>query len=377
MLPHGRTMSTSKGIALNSTHTSSLLRIVAAALALQSGVALAGPTDGVVRSADETIAGLMQHWQQRILAERLPVEDAANWSRRNMAKFSRFSAEQIRLAQRATALAEIELLLIEAPIPEGTRMGLALASQPGITIIGEGKQSTKASPATAPSLYADLAFTALTPCRLYDSRPSQGGTGTWSASSINTINVGPYLSYSFQGGSPTDCGMSSLVGSGKIAAIMASVATTSQVGSGYLTFFAHGAPNPFPTTITQSFQAGSVQTSFVVIPTDMVGSVASDAYTTQQTHVIIDVLGYFAQPKAVALDCLTTSPSSVVIAAGGSAQPALPACGAAYTSVSTRCSADSPLVGLVSNSGTCLYQNDDTSSHTASAYATCCRTAGR
>jgi hypothetical protein len=375
MLPRRRAVISSMETALNHTHTSHLLRAFAAVLAMQCGWVLAEATP---QGNDEAVARLMQHWQARILAERMPVEDAANWSRRNLAKFSRFSAEQMRIAQRASTLAEIELLLIDHPIPDGTRLGLAMASQPGmITMIGEARPVTKSSPATAPGAYADLAFTALTPCRLYDSRPSQGGSGIWANASINTINIGPYLSYAFQGGSATDCGMSTLVGSGKIAAIMASVATTSQAGAGYLTFFAHGAPNPFPTTITQSFQAGSVQTSFVIIPTDMVGSVASDAYTTSQTHVIIDVLGYFAQPKAAALDCVTTGASSVIIAAGSSAQPALPACSPGYANVSTRCAADSPWAVLVSNNGTCTYQNDDTSPHTVSAYATCCRTAGR
>ena len=93
----------------------------------------------------------MSAWQQRILAQRLPVEDAANWSRRNLAKFSRLNAEQTELAQRAATLGEIELLLTDAPVPDGSRLGLVLASKSrDISMMGAGDRA-KLSPSTSPS----------------------------------------------------------------------------------------------------------------------------------------------------------------------------------------------------------------------------------
>jgi hypothetical protein len=115
----------------------------------------------------------------------------------------------------------------------------------------------------------------------------------------------------------------------------------------------------------------------VVIPTDLAGSVLSDGYTTVQTHVIIDVVGYFAQPKAAALDCTSTAATTLSVPAGGSAQPVPPACASGYTAVATRCVGDSSWLNLVSTNGGCLYQNDDFGAHNASAYATCCRVPGR
>jgi hypothetical protein len=329
-----------------------------------------------IEERDAAIAALMQQWQRRILAEGLPVADPGTWSLRHMAKLSRLAGDRLRLAQSANTLEELELLLLEPPIAEGTRLGFALAANPKVTIIG-GAARPKASPASAPSAYADLAFTALSPCRIYDSRPSQGGFGPWAAASTNVVSIGPNASYAFQGGSPSDCGMSALIGSGKVAAIMASVATSNQAGAGFLTFFSHGAANPFPTAISQAFQAGSVQTSFVIIPTDLVGAVSSDGYTTAQTHVIIDVLGYFAQPKAAALDCVSTTAATLLIAAGTSGQAVPAACSAGYTAVAPRCVSDSSLMTLVSTNGGCVYQNDDTAAHNGSAYSTCCRVPGR
>ena len=172
----------------------SVIRSIVAALALSFGAAsvLADPVAASgTRDRDAILSQLMQSWQQRILLERLPVEDAANWSRRNLAKFSRLTAEQVDLAQSAKSLGELELLLMNPPVPEGSRLGLVLASQShNVSMLGKDNRA-KSSPATAPAAYADLVFTAVTPCRILDSRASQGGTGPWPAGSTNSIKIGP------------------------------------------------------------------------------------------------------------------------------------------------------------------------------------------
>ncbi len=252
--------------------------------------------------ADESRAGaigqLMQTWQARILAFGLPVDDAKNWSRRNMAKFSRLNAERLALAQRASTLDELELALLDAPIPAGTHLDVLMANKPGdIAMIG-ARNVTKLSPATAPLAYAGLVFTAVTTCRILDSRVSQGGSGTWTAGSSNLVKIGPYATgYASgpgaQGGSATSCGLDTLAGAGQVAAILAAVSTVAQAGPGYLTFFPNGAPNPGTTSVSQWYQPGYVQTSFVLIPTDLVGTVAASGFSSTATEVIIDVVGYF------------------------------------------------------------------------------------
>ncbi len=229
----------------------------------------------------------------------------------------------------------------------------------------------------APAAYSDLAFTALTPCRLYDSRSSQGGAGTWVALSTNTINVGPHASYSFQGGSPGDCGVLAGMVTGEIAAIMASVSTVNQAEPGYLTFFPSGATNPFPTTVTQAFPSGPVQTSFVIMPTDANPPVSISGYTTARTDAIIDIVGYFAKPKTAALDCYTSAPVTLPVASGTVAQPAGEACAAGYTYVDTLCGSDSLKVTLFGTNGSCSYGNFDSVARNVEARSKCCRTAGR
>ena len=242
------------------------------------------------------IGNLMQAWQSRILATNMPVDDAKNWARRNLAKFSRLSRDRLALAQRASTLAELELVLLDAPIPEGTHLDVLLASKPGD--IAMSGSIAKSSPATSPSSYANMVFTALNPCRILDTRPSQGGFGAWTAGSTNTIKIGPYgtgyqTGPGSQGGSATSCGLDTLAGPGKIAVIMAAVSTVSQAGAGYLTFFPQGSPNPGLTSVSQWYQPGYVQTSFVLIPTDLTSLVAASGFTSATTDLIIDVVGYF------------------------------------------------------------------------------------
>ena len=87
---------------------------------------------------------------------------------------------------------ELELLLVKPPVPDDARLGAVLSSLPhNVSMLGMGSQA-KSSPATAPAAYADMVFTAVTPCRILDSRASQGGSGPWAGGSTNSIKIGPY-----------------------------------------------------------------------------------------------------------------------------------------------------------------------------------------
>jgi hypothetical protein len=237
-----------------------------------------------------------------------------------------------------------------------------------------------------PADYGDLVFSALTPCRLYDSRSYYGGAGTWAAGSTQPVSIGPNVSYAFQGGSGTDCGVLAGMATGRIAALLVSVSTTSQSAAGYLTFYPAGGANPFPMSVTQAYQTGSVQTSFAILSTDGAANAAVSGFTTAQTEVILDVVGYFAKPKTAALDCYSSPVATTSIGpavplltpgTGDQAQVAGASCSSGYTLVDTACQADSPHVSLVANNGACAYRNNDSVSHNVSAVSRCCRAPGR
>jgi hypothetical protein len=346
--------------------------------------------------AGAAAAGVVQYWQQQILANNLPVADPANWGMRNLARFTQLGAERLALVQKAGSLAEVEQLIQSAPMPDGASLDLLLATQPGVTMMTTGtdqgnspstRLALKSDPTSSPTSYADLVFTALTPCRIYDSRPTQGGLGIWAAGSVNTVKIGPYPGgYAFQGGSATDCGLSALASSGQIAAIMASVSSFNQGGSGFLTFYSNGAPNPAPYGVSQSYSpASGILTSFVVMPTDLAGPVYSSGYTSQSTNVTIDVVGYFAAPHAAALDCSWTADGTASAPATGAMTIATsPTCATGYTLTGGSCYGGTAANGNYlqnsrygANAWICEYSNLTAGALTIRSAARCCRTPGR
>jgi hypothetical protein len=163
------------------------------------------------------------------------------------------------------------------------------------------RDGAKSTPATSPAAYADLVFTALTPCRIMDTRLAQGGAGPWLAGSSNQVKIGPYATgYASgpgaQGGSPTSCGLDALAGPGEVAAILAAVSTLNQAAPGFLSFYPESTATP--TSVSMRYQAGFTQVAFVLIPTNLVGTVSAFGNTNATTDVIVDIVGYYSASAA-------------------------------------------------------------------------------
>ena len=371
------------------------LRILAYAAIL--GCALGATSATAQREAREqnlqqnsatALHAFVDKWQQRILSENLPVADAQNWGVRNMAKFASLSAERLDLAMKANSIGELEALLVSAPIPNGMNLALLAAMKPGnislsgmVSAVPPGAVEKK-DPTTDPTLYADLVFTALNPCRIFDSRPSQGGSGILVNGVSRIIQIGPFNSYTFQGGSATSCGMTTLaaVNAGEIAAVMVAASSFSQTGAGYLTFYSATTADPSASVVSMFYAAGSVQTSFVVMPTDLITSVFSRGISRNaNTDLAIDIVGYFAKPKAVALECVDTAPTTNSVAAGANGQAFEPACAAGFTKVGITCETgafDTVIAGFGA-SFSCVMHNNAAIARNITAVARCCRVPGR
>jgi hypothetical protein len=124
------------------------------------------------------------------------------------------------------------------------------------------------------------------------------------------------------------------------------------------------------------------------MPTDLVGSVWSSGYTSQQTNVTVDVVGYFAKPKAAALDCqdpITYETTANVV--NGTTSPFIYAgtCAAGYASVGGSCFSGTTTMYLMSqgissstpNAYFCQFRNLSGADASVSAWNRCCRTPGR
>jgi len=146
-------------------------------------------------------------------------------------------------------------------------------------------------PVNAPS---GLVFYPLPPCRVVDTRQANGPLG------------GPIL----PGGVPRTVPIqSSTCGIPASAAAYSLNMTVVPTGFlDYLTTWPTGTPQPLVSTLND--YTGTVVANAAIVPAGTGGSI--DVYSTQQTHLIIDVNGYFAPPGTGGLLFYALTPCRVV-----------------------------------------------------------------
>jgi hypothetical protein len=111
----------------------------------------------------------------------------------------------------------------------------------------------------------------------------------------------------------------------------------------------------------------------------------SQGYTSAQTNVTVDVVGYFAKPQAQALDCIWTADGTISVPPNATivTEVSSPACPSGYAVTGGRCFnggfnynyEQNSRYG--SNTWICGYTNVSASAQTIAAAARCCRTPGR
>jgi Protein of unknown function (DUF1566) len=162
--------------------------------------------------------------------------------------------------------------------------------------------STSASLAFAElgAINSDLVFTPVTPCRIIDTRNAAAGILT-----ANTSRgfMGWNGNYTAQGGANANC---NLPFSTNNAAIVVNFTVVSPTTGGYITVFP-GDATTVPLAATLNFNAGDVKGNNAVLKLNQTGA-GSDfgIYTTSTTHIVADVVGYYAKPVAVPLVSLSS-----------------------------------------------------------------------
>jgi hypothetical protein len=218
----------------------------------------------------------------------------------------------------------------------------------------------------------DLVFVAVPPCRLFDTRVAGGAIA---ANTVRGFDVTAVGDYSFQGGSNTNCGGVGAAGSFAAAAINFTVVTPT--GAGYITAFPFGGTQPLAATV--NYSAGSIVGNLSVVRLDQTAAANElNVYSFAQTHLVADIVGYYINPEATAIQCVDTADTIVSVLAGATANASAPACTAGYTTTATNCEAaswDMPMV--YSSGGTCSAKNNGGASADLRASRTCCRVPGR
>lgn len=261
---------------------------------------------------------------------------------------------------------------IESPAPveivQAGAMQISGAASPGGRNINVPLAMTK----TLGALSNDLVYTPVQPCRIIDTRSTAAGVipaaGTRSFVAINASN------FTSQGGSATNCGTLGL----NATAVAVNFTAVFPTGQGFLTVYPFGTVQPVAATMV--YVPGNLLSNFSVVQIpNPLSSFDFTIYSNAQTHVVADIVGYFAPPVATALQCVDTANASVTgIVAGGTANAVAPACPTGYTQTATNCESSSWLVPFVFfHAGTCSARNNDTTPQDIRASRTCCRVPGR
>lgn len=239
-----------------------------------------------------------------------------------------------------------------------------------------GPQAANAGPEITPNALGDaatdLVFVPVAPCRLFDTRLAGGAIA---ANTVRSFDVTAVSDYSFQGGSATNCNGVGAAGSFAAAAINLTVVFPT--GSGWITAFPFGTTQPNASNV--NYVAGDVVANLATVALDQ-GASANElsVYTFAQTHLVGDIVGYFINPQATALQCVEVDGTPLNLAAGAAGNAFAGTCTAGYTAVETQCRPS--IFGMrVAGSWTshCNMVNDSASAGTVTATARCCRVPGR
>ncbi|MDP9120229.1 MAG: hypothetical protein M3O15_02505 [Acidobacteriota bacterium] len=158
--------------------------------------------------------------------------------------------------------------------------------------------------APAQVLGSSLTYTAVEPCRLFDSRPSQGGPGPLAPGQVRTINVAGARSGDFasQGGHPGGCAIPGWsFFQPQALAVVVNFVAVAPGGPGDLR--AWPGDHPMPNASAINFTRGQNLANAIVVPLrrDRQGGDISVMAEGAATHLVVDVVGYFAKPPGVAV----------------------------------------------------------------------------
>jgi len=149
----------------------------------------------------------------------------------------------------------------------------------------------------------DLVYTPITPCRIVDTRLAAGGA--IAAGSTRLFDVDG-ASFTSQGGSASGCG----IPFGVARAVTMTIVAVQPAGTGFLRAW---GLNAAPNTAVVNYVAGEVIADTAPIPVVPGGGADFSIFSLATSHVVVDVLGYYAAPVATALECNTVNTAFVPV----------------------------------------------------------------
>lgn len=231
------------------------------------------------------------------------------------------------------------------------------------------------------SVGLDLVYTPITPCRVLDTRTSQGGTGAIQAAGTKHFTIWGATSYAAQGGSPTNCGITA---GAQVAAVAMNFTVVTPAAGGFITAYPFGGAVPVAATV--NFQAGDIaRGDFTIAKVAQTGTSHLSIFSTSLLDVVGDVVGFYAMPVITPLQVTEVSKFTAV-AAGVSGSYTSPTCSAGYyvtgagynyTGATSDVWVSQATPALSTNNAICRVFNNSSANITFSCTAICARIGGR
>jgi hypothetical protein len=230
----------------------------------------------------------------------------------------------------------------------------------------------------------DLVYTPVTPCRVLDTRTSQGGTGAIVASGTKHFKIWGQTTYAAQGGKNSDCGITA---GSDVAAVAMNFTVVTPAAGGFITAYPFGGALPVAATV--NFQVGDIaRGDFTIAKVTQSGTNHLSIYSSSLTDVVGDVVGYYSKPMSTgSLECTFTATNTVSVPASLSAyqySQTATACAAGYRSVSALCENTNAGIFLggsgvysAGNTSFCYWRNTTAAPIDVYQSNTCCRIPGR
>ena len=316
------------------------------------------------------------------------VEDKAVWMAKVQGLIAQAPAwlQQNVLASKTSAEFAANLAILES-MQKGALESSASAVK-NMATSGKLKAKGDVNPDLGFSGPSDLVYTALSPCRIMDTRSASGASGVQGPIVGNTlysipgyITTGSNWSQYGQLAPLSDCLLNSDVG-GNIWAVAIVITILNPDFDAYLGVSDSSSLSTVLSKVALNFTRGQGLSTMYIVPQGS-NNIRFAMPAGLHANLIFDVVGYFANAQASALDCVDGPAGTAVIADTATGTAVSGACAAGYNIVGGSCD---PTVYAMRLAGSrhfnpqtwaCDYPNQSGASRTVSSTARCCRTPGR
>ncbi len=293
----------------------------------------------------------------------------------------------------AAAPSVLQQSLLASQTPQDFAANVALLQQMQEGMLkqagSELKSQAKSGTMTARALgdAANLVYTPLEPCRIMDTRSATAGSGVQGPIAGNSLKLLPGFvtaggNWTIYGGAATDCGLKNPPGTFiKAVAIVITI-----LSPNFDAFLGVSDANSLSTTLSTvalNYTHGQGLSTMYIVPQLSSNIIYFAMPTGLSAQLIFDVVGYFVQSDATALQCTTQASAPVAVATASAGTATSPACTAGYTLTGGSCDSTSTSMTLVSHEASggnttwlCSAFNTGASAN-LTATANCCRVPGK